>query len=710
MTAPATASNPLQSAKVRLMCAALVFVLSLALYADTLAPTVTLVDSGELMVAARGLGVAHPPGFPLYVLLAHLATLLPVGNVAVRVNFASALFAALAAAVLTLAVAEALLTVAPQGLRKGKPRKDKRRKKSKVPDVSPANSQQAEGSGFFRLAAALAPCLAAGLLLAFSRTLWAYATIAEVYTLNTLLIVSIFFLLFRWRRKMIEEEQREDKSKPRGASDKNDVWLNQAAFAFGLGLGVHHVSVGVLLPAFAALVYATEGFKFFAGKRLLRAALFAFAGLSIYLYLPLAASRSPVMNWGDPRTFERFWWHVTGKQYQIFLSPSFKTMAGQFSEFLKLAAREFNPVWLPVSLALVIAGFVAVFKRDMTQFVFLALVVVGDLAYALNYEIAEDKDAYYLPAFTALAIAAGYGAAWLIKSARLTRPPSEAALGIALIVVALAPAASLAGSFSYNNRSRYYVAQDYVENILSTIEPGGMLLTLDWQVYSPMLYLREVERRRTDVVAIDVNQLYYSWYFNYLKRAYPELIESAHDEVDAYLEDLTHWERDAEAYSRDQALFERIQARFNNMVVALITNHIRSAPVYTTQEIATNFEGRDGQMTKYLTDSYAFVPQGLVFQLMSKGEYHDPAGPRLVTRGLADGSIRFADDDVVRLKVLPVYVRMLTNRGRYLAAYGRHEQAIEAYRQALALDPEFKQAQQFLNESAAALRKGQPPK
>ena len=45
-----------------------------------------------------------------------------------------------------------------------------------------------------------AAMLAAGLMFAFSRTLWAYATIAEVYTLNALLTLLIIFLMFRWRR------------------------------------------------------------------------------------------------------------------------------------------------------------------------------------------------------------------------------------------------------------------------------------------------------------------------------------------------------------------------------------------------------------------------------------------------------------------------------------------------------------------------------
>src|SRR5947207_8850168 len=96
--------------RAELLCAGAVFVVALLLYTLTLAPTVTLVDSGELILAAWGPGVAHPPGFPLWVMLAHLASLVPVGSVAVRINFSSAVFAALACATLTLVVAELLVT------------------------------------------------------------------------------------------------------------------------------------------------------------------------------------------------------------------------------------------------------------------------------------------------------------------------------------------------------------------------------------------------------------------------------------------------------------------------------------------------------------------------------------------------------------------------------------------------------------------------
>lgn len=67
-----------------------------ALYARTLAPTVGAGDSGELILAARGLGIPHPPGYPLWLLLARLAAAIPVGALALRVNAVSALTTAVA--------------------------------------------------------------------------------------------------------------------------------------------------------------------------------------------------------------------------------------------------------------------------------------------------------------------------------------------------------------------------------------------------------------------------------------------------------------------------------------------------------------------------------------------------------------------------------------------------------------------------------------
>jgi tetratricopeptide (TPR) repeat protein len=189
------------------------------------------------------------------------------------------------------------------------------------------------------------------------------------------------------------------------------------------------------------------------------------------------------------------------------------------------------------------------------------------------------------------------------------------------------------------------------------------------------------------------------------------MMGKARDKVDAFLEDLTHWEEDEELYQRDLALNQRINNRFYEMILAFVSDRVQSAPVYITEDVATNFQGQDSELTRSLSSAYGpFIPQGLVFQLSTDSNFHEPASPDLLTRGLFDHTIKLEDDDVVMIKVRPVYLRMLVNRGRYLAAYGRHEAAIKAFEQALALDPDFKYAQQSINESTAALRKAESEK
>ncbi|RIK29452.1 MAG: hypothetical protein DCC52_07290, partial [Chloroflexi bacterium] len=113
-------------------------------YLRTLTPGVLDGDSGEWQYMANILGVPHSTGYPSYVLLAKLLTLFPIGNAAWRVNLFSALCAALTVPIVYFLA--------------------KRLARSRVAAILAAS--------FF----ALMP------------TLWASATIAEVYALNTLLI------------------------------------------------------------------------------------------------------------------------------------------------------------------------------------------------------------------------------------------------------------------------------------------------------------------------------------------------------------------------------------------------------------------------------------------------------------------------------------------------------------------------------------------
>ena len=690
--APKTASKPARQRneetipwfRTELFCAGAVFFIALLLYCCTLAPAVTPTDSGELIVVAHGLGVAHPPGTPLWVMLAHVASLVPLGNVAVRINFSSAVFAALASAMLTLVVAELIMTASypPKTKERGA------RKKTKT-----ANSAVDPVLTF-------APAVGAGLLMAFSRTLWSYATIAEVYTLNTLLILTVFFLMFRWRRCIVA-----DQTNIGSPITIHDSWLYAGALVFGLALGVHHVTVGLTLPAVGVLVYRTEGLRFFTSRRLLYAALISIGGLvAIYTYLPFAASRSPVINWGNPRSLQEIWWHVTGRQYRVFLSFSPSMMGTQFVEFCRMLLREFGPAWLPLSLVVAFAGLRSAFRQDRTSFWFLFFVVMADLAYALSYEIAEDKDAYYLPTFISVAIAAGFGVRWLIQLSASKALALQKTYLLAAAAVLLTSGTAFAANWPFNNRRHYFIAHDYVENLFSTIESNGLLLTQDWQVAAPMFYEQEVEQRRTDVKVIDINLLRRSWYFDYLKHAHPDLVERSRDKIDPYVEDLKEWEHDPGAFARSQPLTEKISVAFLEMVRSIVTNEIRLAPVYITNDLLAANQ-TNSYLTQWITQTYELIPEGLVFNLAADRSFHDFPDPHLKTRGLVDGTVRFEKDDVINLKVLPTYTSMLVNRGRYLASFNQHERAIAAFEEALALNPGLATAREGLAQSEAKLHK-----
>ena len=378
-------------------------------------------------------------------------------------------------------------------------------------------------------------------------------------------------------------------------------------------------------------------------------------------------------------------------------------MGPQFVEFCRMALREFGFPWLPLTLFLGVAGFARAYKRDRTAFWFLLLIVFADLAYSLSYEIAEDKDAYYLPAFISIAITAGLGIRWLIQLAASKRSPIWTPYVAAAAAIFLTVATAFAANWPFNNRRHDFIADDYAQNLFSTIAPNGLLLTQDWQVASPMLYVQEVEQRRPDVKVVDINLLRRSWYFEYLKHAHPDLMERSSEKIDPYVEILKQWEHDPASFNRNQDLTRRISMAFLDVIQAMVRNEMKVAPVYITNDVLVPNQ-TNGYLTQWIPQTFQLVPQGLVFNLATDQNFHEPPDSRLQMRGLADGTARFEKDDVINTKILTAYSRMLTNRGRYLALFNQPERAIVAYKEALVLDPNLAEARKGLAEIEAKLR------
>jgi Protein O-mannosyl-transferase TMEM260-like len=576
------------------MGAGFAFLAALIVYIFTLSPTVTLIDSGELILAAYSPGIAHPPGFPLYVLIGHLFSLLPFGIVAWRLNFMSAFFAAGAAAVIFMIV-----------------------------------------NRFLRPSRSFLPGLIASLSCAFSLTLWGYGVVAEVYTLNVFLSGVMIWFFLAWRtRRLLEREAagpaatRSDNISTRG--------LLAPAFLYGLALGNHHVTILLLAPAFIYLVTTVEGWRFPISRRAIPLYLALALGLGVYLYLPLRAAQKPLLNWGDPSTWSNFFRHVAGKQYhgEQFSLASFSHLQKQALYFLRLWIRQFTPVGFVV----VLLGLASIRRRDRRLFRFTILIAVFSLVYAINYDIASDIEAYYLPVFLVSAIWLGCGVlAVLTWCGARNRMLKRAAY----VILLLLPVAVLAVNYRYCDRSRDFIARDYAINTLNSIEPGGLLLTKEWQLYSPLLYLQRVEGIRPDVAVIDTSLLRRSWYFDYLHREYPVLMGLAAGPVEAFREQLELFEN---GLPHDGNL---VQDSYIEMLNVFISGQLASGPAYLTMPAE---EGMGA--------GYSWVPSGLAFRLYPEKDPPPPGDIELDLRGWQEDSVRLSPE---ALHVRRNYALMLVN-------------------------------------------------
>ncbi|PYO86790.1 MAG: hypothetical protein DMD58_15935, partial [Gemmatimonadetes bacterium] len=270
----------------------------------TLAPTVTLWDAGEFITAAKVLGVPHPPGTPLFVLVGHLwGAVMPIGSYAWRLNLMSACFSAAGAGCLFLVAHRLLQDEAP----------------------------------WLRLGGAAA----AAILSAFTFTGWQNSNETEVYTFATFSIAAICWLCLRWRDVrataraphillliiyiaalsvgnhllallagpavslfMLHTLRTLPAAEP---ADRQMEWAEWGAVtalwfmlvAVGLGSTTLLILGGVALAAAAAwcLVTGSRAFP-------LVAIGIAAVGVSIYGFLYIRAGLHPVLNEADPETWK----------------------------------------------------------------------------------------------------------------------------------------------------------------------------------------------------------------------------------------------------------------------------------------------------------------------------------------------------------------------------------------------------------------------
>lgn len=469
----------------RLWPAALIFAISLAVYLRTLCPTVFVEGTGENIICAWTLGVPHPPGFPLFCILAKIfGLLMPVGSVAYRINLFAAVMGGVAAGGLYL-----LLTAI----------------------------------GIGRLASA-----AAALAFAFSATFWGESVIAEVYTLSLTIIIIQIGLLLRWRRGLAEgvvpepapatqpaataetikgkrkrrrdfereqERRRAEQERARLRAERARRWriephdrlLLWFALAFGLGLTVHYNHI-LLLPAYLYFILANDRGVFTRWRLLGRALLLVAAGFSLHLYAPIRSFANPAIDWGNPETLSNWWNYLTAAQYRgrMFHLPIVSVLRN-LGEFLADLPVEFW--WL--GLLAVVGGAVVVFRRDRTLFWMTALIFLVVALWSINYNIPWEIKVYYLQALLVMAIWIGFGLHWAVDW--LAR---RGALRWLAVLVFAVPALALVFNFSDNDLSDQCFVLDNGLDILQTVDDASAIILPSTNPTFVLLYLTRIEGKK----------------------------------------------------------------------------------------------------------------------------------------------------------------------------------------------------------------------
>ncbi|MGD9139950.1 MAG: tetratricopeptide repeat protein [bacterium] len=380
------------------LACAFTFCATLVVYIITLPPNLLPGDGGELIAASRTLSVAHPPGYPLYLMLGRIfSSVFAFGSVALRFNLMSAVLAS-AVAVMLYALARLL------------------------------------GAGRW-----VAVAVAAGL--ATRDAWWLQAVGAEVYTLNAVFVAALLLIALKGIRR----------------GDRVIVLLGLAG-----GLAVsHHLSLVWTLAA-AAIALIALGVKPRMGAVAMAALLF-FAGLTVWLYIPVRAAQSPPLTWGDTAGFDGFLSHITAQGYRWrlkSLDPGARLV--DFGAYVRLMFTQAGP-WLS---ALAAIGLV-VSLRKWRLLLGLLLVYVFYGVHLSAYNI-PDIDGHVFPALVPLGALAALGADFLAGRLGRVRRAAGAAVLAAVSLIFVTNVISLDG------RKDEWFANDYaLAAVRSAVGPGA---------------------------------------------------------------------------------------------------------------------------------------------------------------------------------------------------------------------------------------------
>ena len=433
------------------ICLALLFTAAFALYAVSTPRTVMLEDDGLFIAAANFAGVAHPPGYPLYVVLGWLASHVPFGSIAWRVHCLSGLMGAVTC------ICIAWLVLRRTGNR-------------------PA-------------------AYIAAAALAVSEHFWSQAIIADVYTTNTAVLLLTLVL--------VQE-----------AACKRDtkLWIAAAAL-YGLGLANHWPLLVLGSPVLLAPVIAAA--RDFRNRIVYLLPVTLLAAAMLYGWMVWRSHQSPAVNFLGPiESWSDFLAFIGRDIYggvDTSVNAGLTDKAQYAGYFISQALRQFSlPGGIIALWGMAVAwrrGWRLGFVCETAALLGSSFILIAWLDFDYEYFRVAAFRPYLLVAYCIFALWLGYGLSALIPETSTRRNALTPALH-ALSAIVIAALAFWNGGVNYRPHDRF--AQNQAQVLLDLVEPDSVLVLYGDAFIFPAAYLHLVEGKRPDIRMMEAHGLLFN--------------------------------------------------------------------------------------------------------------------------------------------------------------------------------------------------------
>lgn len=443
----------------------------LCLYGVTLQRSVPGGDSGELIVEAFQLGLPHPPGYPLYALLGHAFSHLPIGSIATRLNALSALCGGLAVISVYGAVLECCALL--------------------------------RGASELRIARPAAAT--ASLLFGTSPLVWRYAVEAEVFALNNALVGTVVYLTLRWYRTRAESDAR------------------LGALLCGLALTNQHTAVLFIAPLIIMILHAGRD-KYRNPRTLLVVAACFTLGLLPYAYLPLRSGLKG--SWGDCRSLGGFLRHIIREEYGTFqLQPGDMDDDVGGVQRMRLYLCHLPGQMLVIGPFISLYGSIALLRARFRNDAPCAL-AVAFLCYFVVFNNLSNMDLsqaitegvlrrFWMQPNYLVFVSFGVGAAEL--SAELVSAGKRLSIGVAsyfvvLLLLGTCATVQVISNFGKCDRSSIDYLERSMRELLVGLPPSVLILSHGDHVTNALRYLQEAEGMRPDLPSFSDQLVRAPWF------------------------------------------------------------------------------------------------------------------------------------------------------------------------------------------------------